>query len=69
VLEFDEWLTETEAAAVVNKSIRTLRQWRKRGIGPPYTHFGRSIRYRKPAFIEHFRAYEIDPVRARKRHK
>lgn len=65
--ELDEWLSEAEAAAEVEKSVRTLRQWRKRGIGPPYTYFGRSVRYRKPAFIEHFRASEITPARTRRR--
>jgi hypothetical protein len=66
MFDLDEWLTEAEAAAEVDKSVRTLRQWRKRGIGPPYALFGRSIRYRKTAFIEHFRASEITPARARR---
>jgi hypothetical protein len=58
----DEWLSEQEAAAAAGKTVRTLRQWRKRGIGPPFTRFGRTVRYRKPTFIEHFRQSEITPV-------
>ena len=62
--EFDEWLTEQEAAAALRKSVRTLRKWRGQRIGPPYTYFGRTVKYRKPALIAHYRASEITPVRA-----
>jgi Helix-turn-helix domain len=68
-MELDEFLSEEEAAAAIGKSLRTLRQWRRRGIGPPYVLFGRTIRYRKPAFVEHFRQTEIRPVRTRKNGK
>ena len=64
-----EWLSEEEAAAAVGKTVRTLRQWRRRGVGPPYAHFGRTVKYRKPSFIEHFRQSEIRPVRAHARSK
>jgi hypothetical protein len=60
----DEWLSEGEAAAAVGKTVRTLRQWRRRRIGPPYTYFGRTVKYRKLSFIEHFRQSEIKPFRA-----
>ena len=63
--DLDEWLTPREAAAQANKTVRTMRQWRKRGIGPPYAYFGRTVRYRKHAFREHFRAREIVPARER----
>jgi hypothetical protein len=62
----DEWLSEAEAAAAVDKSLRTLRQWRKRGVGPPYTRFGRSVKYRKRALAEYFRTSEINPTRERR---
>jgi hypothetical protein len=62
----DEFLSEREVAAAIGKSLRTLRQWRRRGIGPPYVLFGRTVRYRKPTFIEHFRRAEIHPVHTRK---
>jgi hypothetical protein len=60
----DEWLSEQEAATAIRKSVRTLRKWRRMGVGPPYAYFGRTIRYRRPAFVEHFRESEISPVRA-----
>jgi transposase len=65
--EFDEWLSEREAAAEIGKSTRTLRVWRRKRIGPPYTMFGRTVKYRKPALVEHFRKAEITPARARPR--
>jgi hypothetical protein len=65
-MELDEFLSEAAAAAAIGKSLRTLRQWRRLGIGPPYVLFGRTVRYRKPTFVEHFRQTEIHPVRTRK---
>ena len=59
----DEWMSEAEAAAEVKKTIRTLRQWRKRRIGPPYAFFGRTVRYHRPTFVEFFKASQIVPVR------
>ena len=63
----EEWISEQEAAAALHKSVRTLRQWRKKGKGPPYAYFGRTVRYRGPALIEHFRQMEITPVRTKQR--
>jgi hypothetical protein len=63
----DEWLSEAETAAEIKVSVRTLRSWRKRGIGPPYAYFGRAIKYNKPTLIEHYRSTQIVPVRKRKR--
>ena len=59
----DDWLSEQEAAAAARKSVRTLRKWRQKRTGPPYSYFGKTIRYHKPAFIEHFKQNEITPVR------
>jgi len=38
-------LTEREAAVQLNLSVRTLQQWRVRGIGPAYIKLGRAVRY------------------------
>ena len=65
-VELDEWLSEQEAAAAIKKSVRTLRDWRRKRTGPPYAFFGRTPKYRASTFVEHFRASEINPVRARK---
>jgi hypothetical protein len=59
----DEWMSEKETAAQAGKSVRTLRQWRRQGKGPPYAYFGRTIKYCRTSYEEHYRASEIDPVR------
>jgi hypothetical protein len=46
-------LDEHEAAVVLSKPAGTLRQWRSRGLGPPYVKLGMSIRYRR-ADLERF---------------
>jgi hypothetical protein len=63
--DLDEWMSEAETAAAAGKTVRTLRQWRRKGVGPPYAYFGRTIKYRKPAFISHYRQSEINPRRNR----
>ena len=64
----DEWMSEAEAAAEVDKTIRTLRQWRRRRTGPPYARFGRTVRYHRPTFVEYFKAIQVMPVRERARY-
>ena len=66
MLDDDEWMTEREAAAKAGKTVRTMRQWRRNRQGPPWALFGRTIKYRKTAFAEHFRASEINPAQLRK---
>jgi hypothetical protein len=58
-----DWLDEAAAAAEVGKSIRTLRDWRRRGTGPPFTRFGRTVKYRRDSLVAYFRAQEETPVR------
>jgi hypothetical protein len=41
--------TEPEVADQLNKSVRTLRAWRKRGNGPTWTQAGATILYRNDA--------------------
>jgi hypothetical protein len=62
-----EWMSEAEAAVEVHKTVRTLREWRKRREGPPYAYFGRTVRYHRPTFIEFFRTNQIVPVRRSRR--
>jgi hypothetical protein len=63
----DEWMSEAEAAAEVHKTVRTLRQWRKKRQGPPYAFFGRTVRYHRASFIRHFEASQIMPARKSRR--
>jgi hypothetical protein len=64
----DEWLSERDTAADIGVSVRTLRTWRLKGIGPPYTYFGRAIRYNQHKLREHYEAAQVMPVRSGKQH-
>ena len=44
--EADVLLTESQAAQLLQISIRTLQAWRLRRSGPPYVQLGRAVRYR-----------------------
>lgn len=48
-LNEDESLTTEQAAAVLQQSKNTLRQWRSQGRGPAYERRGRTIRYQLSA--------------------
>jgi predicted site-specific integrase-resolvase len=39
-------LKESDAADLLDVSVRTLQAWRLRGAGPPYVNVGRKVRYR-----------------------
>lgn len=43
----DALLTETQAADVLNLSLRTLQVWRSNHAGPSFVRAGRAIRYRR----------------------
>ena len=45
--EADVLLTESQAAELLQISIRTLQAWRLRRSGPPYVQLGRAVRYRR----------------------
>jgi predicted site-specific integrase-resolvase len=62
----DDWLSEADTAKEIGVSVRTLRKWRREGVGPPYANFGRAIKYNKRAISEHYESMQIVPVRARK---
>ena len=64
----DEWMSEAEASAEVDKTVRTLRKWRQKRIGPPYAYFGRTVKYHSPTFLEHFRSSQVMSVRERRPH-
>jgi predicted site-specific integrase-resolvase len=62
----EDWLNEKATAKEIGVSIRTLRQWRRKGEGPPYAHFGRAIKYNKRAISKHYESMQIVPPRSRK---
>jgi len=63
----DDWLTEKEAAAELQKKVRTLRGWRRDGIGPVYAVLGRTVRYHKDALNQYLRDQEVTPARSRRK--
>jgi hypothetical protein len=58
-----DWLDEDEVAAETGKKVRTLRSWRKQGKGPPFTRFGRTVKYRRDSLVAYFKSQEETPVR------
>jgi hypothetical protein len=62
----DDWLDEAATATEIGVSVRTLRQWRRKGVGPPYAYFGRTAKYNRRALSEHYESAQIMPVRTRK---
>jgi hypothetical protein len=42
----DGYLHETELAAEIGRSIVTLRLWRRKGDGPPFTRIKRTAYYK-----------------------
>jgi hypothetical protein len=63
----EEWLTEAETAAEIGKTVRTLRQWRRKGLGPPYALFGRTVKYNRSVLIEYYKSQQVIPAQTRKR--
>jgi predicted DNA-binding transcriptional regulator AlpA len=48
-----EALTEVALARWLGLSVSTIRDWRRRGVGPSFVKFGRAVRY-FPADIAKF---------------
>jgi hypothetical protein len=67
MLDDDEWMTEQQTAERAGKTVRTLREWRRKRQGPPWALFGRTVKYRRTSFEEHYRASEINPARTARR--
>jgi hypothetical protein len=61
----DDFLNEEETAAELRKTVRTLRAWRRDGIGPPYCMFGRTAMYHKDALRRHYLDQQVTPARMR----
>lgn len=44
-MNLERMLTEREVASLLGVSHRTVQDWRRRGVGPPFWKMGRSVRY------------------------
>lgn len=42
-----EFISVTEAASILNRSLRTIRYWEKDGHMPPRKRFGKKLMYRR----------------------
>jgi hypothetical protein len=51
---------ETELAAVLKKSPRTLARWRRARVGPPFVMIGRDPYYSKKSFCQWLADREVD---------
>jgi hypothetical protein len=60
----DYW-SEAELAKEINKSLRTIRKWRERRVGPPVTMIGKTPVYSKPGSRDWLKSLERQPVRKR----
>jgi hypothetical protein len=56
-----EYITEKQAAPLGPFAIQTLRNWRHRGIGPPYRKVGTAIRYERGEFLAWLDSYKVTP--------
>jgi len=61
-----DYLSEGEVAEAIEKTTKTLRNWRAQRVGPPWVRLGRQVYYRKAAFGEWLRDCEQQPVRRRR---
>lgn len=55
-------LTEVQAAEGLTLSVKTLRDWRQRGVGPRFCKFGRAVRYMSDDLEAYIRASEVVPT-------
>jgi hypothetical protein len=55
-------LTESQAAEGLALSVKTLRDWRQRGVGPRFCKFGRAVRYMSDDLEAYIRASEVIPT-------
>jgi len=66
-MTLEGYLNETQCAKLLKNTVRTLRNWRAKGIGPAYTRVGQKVHYRVEAINEWLLANEVTPVRAKGR--
>jgi len=60
------YLSEQEQAERLNRTVRTLRAWRRRREGPPWVKMGGSVLY--PDNLDWLKAQIHQPVRSRRQH-
>jgi hypothetical protein len=58
------YTSEHKTAEELNVAVRTLRLWRRRGMGPPWTAVGRQIFYADESRAAWLKSREVQPVRS-----
>jgi hypothetical protein len=54
---------EADTAKQLGVAVRTLRKWRRQGLGPAYTKFGKQVHYRDASRDAWLRRQEVEPTR------
>jgi hypothetical protein len=62
-----EFLSQEELAAELKVKPGTIKSWRKKRFGPPATHIGKRVLYRRSSVLEWIAARELRPPSARGR--
>jgi hypothetical protein len=57
-----EYLTREELASELRRNPRTLDRWEVLGMGPPRTHIGRKVLYRRASLLKWLAAQEQRPT-------
>ena len=60
-----EHLSEHQAAAELQQSLRTVRLWRQQGRGPSWLKIGRRVFYSRTALLNWIASLERRPVRSK----
>jgi hypothetical protein len=60
------YLSESDLAAQLNKTVRTLQSWRQQRKGPPWTQIGNTIVYSEDGTRAWLKTLEQQPVRSRR---
>jgi hypothetical protein len=55
--------SEPETAKALSVSLRTLRKWRQRAMGPPWVKVGRRVVYSDESRAAWLKGQEVQPVR------
>jgi len=62
-MEKNHFVNAAEASTIVGYKPQTLANWRFRGVGPPYTKRGNSIRYKISDLLDFMDSGRVDPGR------
>jgi hypothetical protein len=55
------YVDEHKGSDVTGWKVQTLRNWRHKGVGPPYVKVGRSVRYNVNDLIDFMERHKIEP--------